>query len=64
MTDQERKEFLKAMEEFRLKLKGDKKLSNAFLIDVGIFTKDGKLAEPYQHLPSCFPEVKRESAVI
>ncbi|GHT25589.1 hypothetical protein FACS189430_12220 [Bacteroidia bacterium] len=50
MTDKEREDCLRDMEAFRLKLRGNKELSRQFLIDAGIYTKDGVLAEPYKNL--------------
>ena len=50
MTDKERKNLLAYMEEFKKKVEGDKELAQQFLIEVGIYTKNGKLAKPYKHL--------------
>jgi len=50
MTDEERKNLLAYMEEFIKKVEGNKKLARQFLIEVGIYTKEGRLAEPYQNL--------------
>jgi hypothetical protein len=50
MTDKEREEFLAFMEEFKKQVVGNKKLAREFLIKAGIYTKEGKLTEPYQHL--------------
>jgi hypothetical protein len=40
MTDREREEFLRYMEEFRLKIKGNRELSREFLIAAGIPKKE------------------------
>jgi hypothetical protein len=50
MTDQERKEYLQYLEEFRKKVRGNKELSRKFLVEVGIYTEDGQLTEPYENL--------------
>jgi hypothetical protein len=58
MTDQEREEFLRYMEEFRLKIKGNRELSREFLIAAGIYTEEGVLAEPYEDLYIPRPDEK------
>ena len=50
MTERERNEFLAYLEEFKKKVAGNKEMARDFLIRAGIYTKEGKLAEPYQHL--------------
>ena len=50
MTDREREEFIACMEDFKKKVAGNKEMARQFLIEVGIYTKDGKLTEPYKHL--------------
>ena len=50
MTDEERKEFIACMQEFKKKVAGNKELSLQFIAKVGICTLDGKLTEPYKHL--------------
>jgi hypothetical protein len=62
MTDQERQEFLQFIEEYRLRLKGNKELSKQFLIDAGIYTKEGVLAEPYENL--YIPHPKKASLIV
>jgi len=50
MNDQEREESIRLMEELRKKLTGNKELCREFLVKAGIYTQEGVLAEPYQHL--------------
>jgi len=50
MTDREREESIQLMEEYRKKLSGNKKLCREFLVKAGIYTKEGRLTEPYKHL--------------
>jgi len=56
MTEKEREVLIAYMEEFIKKVSGDKQLARDFLIRVGIYTEEGKLAEPYQHL--YFPPIE------
>ena len=50
MDEREREEFLAYIEEFKKKVEGNKELARDFLVRTGIYTKEGKLTEPYQHL--------------
>jgi len=50
MTEREREEFIAFMREFQKKVEGNKELAREFLVRAGIYTKEGKLTEPYQHL--------------
>ena len=50
MTEKEREELLAYVEEFKKKLEGNRELARDFLVRAGIYTKEGQLAEPYQHL--------------
>ena len=50
MTEKEREEFLAYVEEFKMKIAGNKEMARDFLVRAGIYTKEGQLAEPYQHL--------------
>ena len=50
MTEREREALLAYIEEFKNKMIGNKELARDFYIRAGIITKEGKLAEPYQHL--------------
>jgi hypothetical protein len=50
MTEREREALLAYMEDFKKKVTGNKELSRQFLIEVGIYTEDGKLTEPCKHL--------------
>jgi len=50
MDEKEREELLAYVEEFKKKLEGNRELARDFLIRAGIYTKEGKLTEPYQHL--------------
>jgi hypothetical protein len=56
MTDKERHNLLTYMEEFKKKVAGNKELARDFLIRSGIYTKNGRLAEPYKHLH--FPSIE------
>jgi hypothetical protein len=53
MSEKERQEFARILEEYKMKLSKDKKASRQFLVDTGIFTKKGNLRQPYKHL--CIP---------
>ena len=50
MTEEERKELLAYIEEFKKKIAGNKELARQFLVEVGIYTPEGRLAEPYQNM--------------
>ena len=50
MDEKERNELLAFIAEFKKKVEGNKELARQFLVEVGIYTKEGQLAEPYQHL--------------
>ena len=50
MTDVERKNLLTYMEDFIKKVEGNKEMARQFLVEVGIYTEDGKLTEPYRNL--------------
>ena len=50
MDEKERNELLAYIEEFKKKVVGNKEMARDFLIRAGIYTKEGQLAEPYQHL--------------
>jgi hypothetical protein len=63
MTDQEREELLQYMENFLKRMDDDKELGREFLIGAGIYTKDGKFAEPYKHLPLYFSQIRKEAVL-
>ena len=50
MTDEERKEFIACMQDFKNKIAGNRELARQFLIETGIYTMEGRLTEPYQNL--------------
>lgn len=50
MTDKEREALLKIIEQYKLKLKGDKVGSRNFLVKAGIYTEKGNLRKPYRNL--------------
>lgn len=50
MTNKELKDLISLMDNMRLKLKGDREASRKFLVDAGIFTKNGNLKKPYREL--------------
>ena len=50
MTEREREEFIAYMKEFQKKVEGNRELARDFLVRAVIYTKEGKLTEPYQHL--------------
>jgi hypothetical protein len=50
MTDQERKLLLKNLGEHTKKMTSSKKASTQYLVDLGIFTKDGQLTENYKDI--------------
>jgi hypothetical protein len=50
MSEKEREESIRLMEEYRNKLIGNKELCREFLVKAGIYTKEGKLTDPYKHL--------------
>jgi hypothetical protein len=58
MTAQEREEYLQYLEEFRKKVRGNKELARKFLVEVGIYTEDGQLTEPYKNLYIPRPDEK------
>jgi hypothetical protein len=60
MTDQERQELLRYMEDFLKRMDDDKELGKELLIEAGIYTKAGKFTEPYQHLPLYFSQIQKE----
>jgi len=50
MTDKEREDSIRLMEEYRKKLSGNKELCRNFLVKAGIYTEEGILTDPYKHL--------------
>ncbi len=50
MTKKELEELLALMKAMRKKLEGDKKASQKFLVDAGIFTEKGNIKKPYREL--------------
>ena len=50
MDEKERNELLAYMENFIKEVEGNKEMARQFLIEVGIYSKEGKLTEPYKHL--------------
>jgi hypothetical protein len=55
MTEQERNELLRFMEEYIQTMDTEEKVI-AFFQEVGILDENGNLTEPYQHLPLCFAQ--------
>jgi hypothetical protein len=55
MTEQEREELLRFMEEYIQNMDTKEKVI-AFFQEAGILDENGELTEPYQHLPLCFPQ--------
>ncbi len=49
MTDKDRNEFIKFMEDYKVKLSKSKKLSREFLVRVGIITPKGNRTKMYKH---------------
>ena len=49
MTDKERNKLLAFMEDFKKKVAGNQEMARKFLVDVGIYTADGQLTEPYKN---------------
>jgi hypothetical protein len=50
MTDAERKKLLKRMKERTREICRTRESATQYLIDLGIFTKDGKLTENYKNI--------------
>ena len=50
MTDQERKALLLYMKKAVKKMDNDKDYSRQMLVEIGLYTKSGTLADPYKHL--------------
>ena len=50
MTDQERKALLQYMKKAVKKMDNDKDYSRQMLVEIGLYTENGVLAEPYKHL--------------
>lgn len=48
MSDQELKEFEQALERLREEHAASPESGRQFLVDAGILTEDGELAEPYR----------------
>jgi uncharacterized protein YnzC (UPF0291/DUF896 family) len=55
MTEQERNELLRFMEEYIQNMDTEEKVI-AFFQEVGILDENGNLTEHYQHLPLCFTQ--------
>jgi hypothetical protein len=53
MNDRERKEFIRILQQYKMKFSRSRKASMKFLVDVGILTKKGNLRKPYKNL--CIP---------
>ena len=49
MNEVERKEFFAFIEEFEKKITSSQEAARQFLVDVGIYTMDGQLTEPYKY---------------
>ena len=60
MTEEERKEFLEAIESQTAKISSSEEASRKFLVKTGIYTKKGNLTKNYKHL--CIP-AKQDSSV-
>jgi hypothetical protein len=54
MTDQEREDFIRFMDEYVRNMDTEEKKTR-FLQKVGVLDENGELTELYQHLPLCFP---------
>jgi len=54
MSDKERAEFIKILEEKRKKLSKDPVAARKFLVDAGIYTPKGNLRKPYRNI--CIPQ--------
>jgi hypothetical protein len=52
MSEIEREAILSAMKSYTRKLKADKEASKAFLSEIGMLTKTGKLKKEYKCIPS------------
>ena len=50
MTDQDRKALLQYMKNAIKKMETDKEYSRQMLVEIGLYTTNGTLAEPYKHL--------------
>jgi hypothetical protein len=50
MSEREREALFAYMKELQKKVKGNKEMARDYLVRTGIYTKELKLAEPYQHL--------------
>jgi hypothetical protein len=59
MTEQERQELIRFMENFGKT--ATKEEARAFLVEIGIYTEDGVLTEPYKNL--YIPDYDEELAV-
>jgi hypothetical protein len=54
MSQQERKEFKKAVKSYKKEVTSSKEASQKFLIELGIFTNNGRLRKEYKNL--CIPQ--------
>jgi len=52
MNDLERAQMLKVIKDYTEKLKADKEASKAFLYEIGMLTKTGKLKKEYKRITS------------
>ena len=50
MTDRERKDLLRYMKSAVKRMDKDKDYSRQMLVEIGLYTSNGALAEPYRHL--------------
>ena len=50
MTDEERKELIRRMKKAAKRMNTDKEYSRKMLIEIGLYTPDGELAEQYKNL--------------
>ena len=53
MTTQERENLKKALKTYKKRVTSSKKASRNFLIELGVFTKNGKVRKEYKNL--CIP---------
>ena len=50
MTDKEREEFLVYLDKLEKEVTESKETARKFLVEVGIYTENGNLTEPYKNL--------------
>lgn len=56
MSQKEKEAFERAAESFKKRITRNQDAARQFLVELGVFTPEGKLCKPYKHL--CIPPAR------